>query len=275
MFLFNFCVFYMGMWSNRKRLCSQDKNSVFLKSSTVLCLSNTKSPPSHPVTQSHYIIPKPFSHSTASSYAPSPFLCLFFMFINACFSQCLMFIFSVSLRALLSLHSSVLSTQRGSVCNMKAIHNLQDVLSAISIPTPQRCQHRTVLLSISLIFAALSNAAEWVFCFKGHVFCVHTCAHQNHNLCHRKLGCGSKKLIGKLTLFITVLLDTGANKCSNELIQLCNFATVYQYKYFQTFKHLLQMYYVFVSFSNKMKCSSWQEKIIIYGSLLLWCVTEP
>lgn len=81
-------------------------------------------------------------------------------FINSCYSRLLMFIFpllSVSLEAFFSLQSSVLSTQRDSEWKIKAIHNLQDVLSAISIPTPQHhlLITHTHLLSISLPFSAL------------------------------------------------------------------------------------------------------------------------
>lgn len=124
-----------------------------------LCLSNITSQVTSlsscdPFSLHH---PKPFFTLYRLILRSISFL-LSLLFINSCFSRFLMFI--LSLGPFFSLQSSVLSTQRDSESNIKAIHNLQDVLSAISIPTPQCCQHHTLLLSISLIFAALSNAAE-------------------------------------------------------------------------------------------------------------------
>lgn len=118
--------------------------------------------------------PKPFFTLYCLILCSISFLLSVLLFINSCFSQFLMFI--LSLGPFFSLQSSVLSTQRDSESNIKAIHNLQDVLSAISIPTPQCCQHHTLLLSISLIFTALSNAAEWV-CASKVVFYVFAYVH--------------------------------------------------------------------------------------------------
>lgn len=66
--------------------------------------------------------------------------------------------------------------------NIKAFHNLSDILSAISIPP----HHHTHLAPSS---AQISTATEWVFCLKGWVRCLYTqrYPHKNHNLYEGKL----------------------------------------------------------------------------------------
>lgn len=75
-------------------------------------------------------------------------------FINSCNSHLLMLmlpLLSVPLKAFFLSGPLFLSTQRDSECNIKAIHKPQVVLSAISIPAPQRWHHQHECPSRSLV----------------------------------------------------------------------------------------------------------------------------
>lgn len=79
----------------------------------------------------------PLSCPPVSSSAPSDsLLSLYYLLLFTSFDCHSSLPFSLSHGIFLALQSSVLITQRPSECNIKAIHNLLDVLSAISTPPP-------------------------------------------------------------------------------------------------------------------------------------------
>lgn len=130
------------------------------RSSADLCMCQTRS--SHlsslilyPMTHSHNHVSKPFSRSPAPSSALSHSPSLLF-FINSHYSH----LFFPSLQAFASLMSPVLTTQRDSECNIKAIHNLQDAECNTHPHTSTPPPAHTHLLSIPLAFSALSNTTE-------------------------------------------------------------------------------------------------------------------